>query len=294
MHWIGRADDDALFNVTAVMNDLWQLQRLPGASEYAACGPFRNWYAWMPRPIMQAVCWSHGPRLFARLKARDGIGGNSTHACLEEGAVGPFPMAAGPLIVLTRALVARIAPALDADEEYLIGARTRTPLRNGGSDRRIYPPDSPSHPAQKILLEDVYLFSLIFSACQNTSLTLLSVTISEYSRVASSRQAQQQQRLPPPDPVTRGVHVYHFLKDARRFHWFSRPAPAAALQPRRTYLLCDRDARGEGLGKKMLSVHGCCGGWEMCRMALPPEQAGWGNGTGLRPKALWDFFRAAS
>ena len=82
LRWIGRADDDALFNATVVVDDLWRLRCTPGVGEYVAYGPFRNWFAWMPRPIMQAVCWSHGPRLFARLKARDGVGGNATHACL--------------------------------------------------------------------------------------------------------------------------------------------------------------------------------------------------------------------
>ena len=112
--YIARADDDAIFNASSLVDDLMLLMHFP----YVVYGPFRNWYQWMPREMI-GVCWSSNPGLFLKVRNRHELANssreNATHPCYFRGTTGSFPFAAGPLMVFSRSVVRLFAPLLPGE-----------------------------------------------------------------------------------------------------------------------------------------------------------------------------------
>ena len=252
------------------------------SQQYVAYGPYRNWYNWLP-PEMSPACWGFGPPRILRIRAEAAAYNGSTpfsHDCTRPGIVGPFPMAAGPLLALSAPLVRVLTPLMRADTAYVLGEWLHTPLRNN-FDGKVYPPDSPSHPAANVLSQDTYLFYLIYPALPNASVVHVrprlhggrqQPLLGQTRRIVLAdwhRHLKPSTRMRKPhgprellDRVVygphkkgccwaRGVHastpvlrVYHHLKSAKHFKRFTQSRWERMLKNNRTRLFCGaRDDR---------------------------------------------------
>ena len=173
--FIGRADDDSLFDPPTVLAELEAV----GAGAHVVYGPYHEWSQWMPRAMMP-TCFAFSTGRFnstinstiARCAAAAAAARalNSTapapplltrradRECLYAEAVGPYPYAKGPLVVYTRQVLERLLalPQTSADEAYALGARKRLPLRtplNG----RVLNSSSFLHPRRQVVFDDVYV-----------------------------------------------------------------------------------------------------------------------------------------
>jgi hypothetical protein len=176
--FIGRADDDSLFDPPTVLAELEAV----GASAHVVYGPYHEWYQWMPRAMMP-TCFAYSTGRFhstinttiarcaaaaaAAAAARTPNGTalapplltrRADRECLYAEAVGPYPYAKGPLVVYTRQVLERLLalPQASADEAYALGARKRMPLRtplNG----RVLNSSSYLHPRRQVVFDDMYV-----------------------------------------------------------------------------------------------------------------------------------------
>jgi len=290
LRYIGRADDDAIVNVSTIIDEL-MAHRLLRTTRYLVYGPLRNWFMWMPAEMVE-VCWSTSPKLFEKLHKRmveaNGSRRYQTHPCLRDQAVGPFPFAAGPLIVISHDLIGLLAPRIAADEHYLLEERPHATfvLPHNGSLRRVRP-GSPTHPAmhRHLLFEDVYLFAALFMhpATRRLPIQLVSVPISEWRTDAQRPSVYLSQ-------ARYRSTVYHNLKTPDRMAWFANGGGRASgmLQPRSTAPVCDAPGSPRrSLGEKMLAVHDCCAGWQMCYMV--DQGSRYEGGSYEAPSPSWDF-----
>jgi len=173
-----------------------------------------------------------------------------------------------------------LTPLMPADMAYVLGEWLRTPLLNN-FDGKVYPPGAPSHPASRVLSQDTYLFYLIYRALPNVSVVHVSVPICEYNSARST-----EERL-------LSATVYHHLKSAKHFKWFTPSRWERLLTSNRTRLFCGarndslagQPVHNDSLGHMMERHFGCCRNWKMCMMVQP------GQWRGRRPpRKDWFWF----
>lgn len=258
---IARADDDALFNVSAVATHLAHWRHEP----YLCYGPFRNWYMWDPAAFMP-TCWQFKVSRFLTAYSmwkrthnltRFTYGGVvpaqpacSNRACKPNecwmpGTYGPFPFMAGPFTAYSKHLVRELLalPQLAADDAYVRGPRETEKIRSAYNGR-VYRPGSKMHPASQILFEDVYFGYLMFRYLANRSLTLVYSPISEMRRKA---------------PPLFNAHVYHRLKSPGDFDYARNHSAELMRVQRKTLYRCDRR-----WGDKTYRLTRHCRNWTFC------------------------------
>lgn len=236
--FIGRADDDALFNGSAVAR---QLLALPAHMQGAVVfGVSRHWYMWA-RQAMEPVCFAYTPRRWELQRRQNGTGG----PCSSASAVGPFYHTLGPLAVYSAALVRELVadPALGADEAHAVAnwsavsaARRALERRQGVAKRREF-------------FDDAYFSAVVYERWRERPLWLVRVPLSDYPRTKAAR-----------GPLRRGV-VYHGLTSRRLLNL------SGLLEPSRR-LLSGWTARPPACRTLAASVRRaalhCCAQWRAC------------------------------
>ena len=141
--YIGRADDDSLFDLQTVLSEL---HALPRQWTNVIYGPFSEWYMWSPSAMLP-TCFAYNRErhLSAMLQTKSRLSSqqplNQTglgliprfqRECLYDDVVGPYPFAKGPLVVYSRSVASRLvsSPQFAADEDYALTGRKHVPLRN--------------------------------------------------------------------------------------------------------------------------------------------------------------------
>ena len=193
--YIGRADDDALFDLPTVLSEV----RSVAASGWSSLiyGPFHEWYMWAV-DAMLPTCFDFSRTRFlaAVLEGRRRIAAAPAHnrslarviprfqrECLYADAVGPYPFAKGPLVVYSRSVAERLVglPQFDADEAHALSTRKTSTLRNAVSGR-LSPSRSARHPSKSIVFDDIYYGYLVLLAYAREPLALVHARLSEYRK----------------------------------------------------------------------------------------------------------------
>ena len=247
--FIGRADDDAVFNVSGVAARLASVWRLYAASSgssaasgaatarpqdsgpFLAYGAFHEWYMW-DLGKMHATCWAHGhERAANERQALVASHGNLSRMpnghteCIMPGVRGPFPFAGGALTIYSAPLARRLVASVELEEderrvrmsaqaEVEAAAAAEVLHRRKRADRGV------------AIWEDVYFGYLTWQLLQATPVRLLLAPFAEIGlaeMLADCRlwERHQQQAL--------SSLTYHGLKQPRQFHPFLDPANAYLL-----------------------------------------------------------------
>ena len=256
------ADDDTLFNATALMA---RVAPLATPSREMVFGNVEEWFMWDP-VAMISTCFAYSSRRWevARTAARNASLDSlprSKRECLLPHTVGPFPYAKGHFLGYSRATVRRLAQLFDCcgDEAYAIGERARRSIAHPFYNK-LLAPSHRDHPANKVLTEDVYYMHLLFKALRNTSLTLVHLTLSEYVVERGARALHR-------------ADVYHKLKRPDRWEYVRQHAsrllapasPSAAVAPRCEPMTSRyRVRRG---GRLVAQMDHCCERWTWCELS---------------------------
>lgn len=119
----------------------------------------------------------------------------------------------GFFVAYTRNLLERVVPRLQHDAQCggEVQALNRSRPLLHPVLMRMYPSTHPRHPAQTILLEDVFLACLVFVALAHLPVTLLDAKVSEWTvHRGTSR------------PPLIASEVYHKLRSKARFAYIGR------------------------------------------------------------------------
>ena len=223
--FVGRADDDALFNASSIA---WQLASLPGSARLVY-GSTKQFYMW-DRSSMTATCFAWSPRR-AQLRQREQRGG-AHHPCLAN-FTGPFLSTHGPLVIYSRALAHDLAttPALQEDEVFVL-SRWWNSSQHSAMDGVAYRPGHPNHPAStSTFREDVYYSALVHLSATKQRLFFIDVPLSEYGYEPKNGNwnATKFKHDPSRKPL-RGAVIYHRLSSNHRL------AVSGLLNPNSTQL----------------------------------------------------------
>ena len=218
--WIGRADTDAAYNISAVS---WRLAAIrqhllqSGSSTTlppAVYGPFGEWLSWKPAS-MTFSCWAHGPnRWQTAMQALQANGRNASalpkhqKECVEEGVTTPFPFAGGPLAVYSRSAIHAIVSTSGFREDE---ARLRNEMDSHGG--KTLPDQLGRH---NMIAEDVYYAHLIHQARQQQSLVLINSQFMEYSGSRSTMKSMLEDGCELQQEMVGGklsARIYHGLKE---------------------------------------------------------------------------------
>ena len=228
---IARADDDTLFNASAIAAYLWEFRVREPSIRHIVYGAHQHWYMWHPGS-MQAACiatnwkrWADGQdtwreRLCANASSAPVLQGElQRNQCLHPSMIGPFPFAAGPFVAYSRELAEVIissaspsVPGLDVDERYVVMNRSRQTLFNAFKGTWAAPSSRRSHPSRQVFFEEVYYAFRVYQLMQTGSVALLHAWMSEYKGGSRSRED-------PPGHVGWTLfpaHFYHHLKKPSR------------------------------------------------------------------------------
>lgn len=237
--FVGRLDDDAIVNASAVGFELRALMQTP---EYQATGPYvvyaemKDWYMWH-RSSMVPSCNAFSFRRHFAAKSR-----NLTGECTHSGLIGPFSYPAGAFAAFSRPLVEAIMRPLDADEAVVVGSRRSAfnPFKG-----RVMANYSKFYPPKVKMLEDAYIGMLVYEAFGHRRLLRVKVKQHDFDKRH-------------PDDRNPNAAVYHSLKLAERFLPFGRKA-----DPRCEWL-------DYGAHRPIVCHHGglgaphCCKKWMAC------------------------------
>lgn len=269
--WIGRADTDAAYNLTAVS---WRLQAvhaavaggLAGAPRGVpmAYGPFLEWFMWR-RDVIRFACWARGPeRWQSAMTALQEAGGNISmlphhmQDCVRIGQSGPFPFAGGPLAIYSRALVQALTSTTGfADDELAL-------RREMDADPRRSPQAAGRN---ALIAEDVYYAHLTYTALRGAPLLLVTSDFDEgeerLHRLLTNGCTMQKQLKSRRISAT----IYHGFKSdqlgwpmLQRFPWLLNHEASEAL-------------RCEALTDMHDSLTHCCGAWRFCRFTTSQREA---------------------
>ena len=253
--FVAHADDDALFSLDRIAHRL--ALEPAGEDALSVTGPHGEWYMW-DADSMTPTCWAFSSRRWEVTRAnaaekysaamwsaterayhRHGYWNKSDPMlipraqlqCLRSGAVGPFPIAKGFFVAYSRGVAERLARwASDASpspgepahacgtQAHALANRSR-PLLHPVL-MKVYPPEHARHPAQMVMLEDVWHACLLYVGFRHRRLTLVNIDVSEWT-VHSKRSGR-----PPLMPAD----VYHKLRSPKRFQHVSEHREA--LLPR--------------------------------------------------------------
>lgn len=222
-HFYILSDDDALYNATTLHARLLPFDPF----KLLIIGNFEEWFMWDPAAMVSACFayssrrWEVATRMLAKAGGDVAALPRKHRECAQSSLVGPFPYAKGHLIGYSAPTARLLVSLFDCcgDEAYALGPRRTTPFAHPYWDRKVQPKDR-LHPANNVLVEDVYYMHLLYKALgRNDSLTLLHLKHIEFV-VERGRRAL--------------VHadVYHKLKRPERFQ-FIRARPELLL-PRTT------------------------------------------------------------
>lgn len=209
-HFVGRTEDDALMNVTALGQHLQMLTTVP-LLVYTAKGMFVMW----DRESLLPRCWN------AAVQAWGGkVDCRASQA-------GPFLLFQGPLVVYSR-LLTRLLVALPrfSDDEARVARNFSSVRKQRIAAEQIYNPGA--LPRLGIVYsgvaEDVYYSSLLAdeSTIATRNVTVVSVPLSEYDW-----------RRPRPTHTLRAAAVYHRLLTLHHLNVSGvvQPLLPAALPP---------------------------------------------------------------
>lgn len=282
--FIGRADDDSLFDPQTVLRELmaaaclqpfseptvpsWLTRKPPACSFSAATsspstasavnlvyGDFHEWYMWSPS-AMQATCFDFGhsrhtlsmSRL-AQVRGRPRALPRFQRECLHDDLVGPYPFAKGPLVVYARAVLRRVLrrPEFEADELHALTTRKRRPLVNVVNGK-LYDPRATNHPRRAVIYDDIYYGYLTLLSYANDSLSLIQARMSEYDKRHVGRLDMQRGN----------VRIYHKLKTPERFGWANKTEEslhALRTHQRRSFVCTRRWAALSSWVVRGLSTH---------------------------------------
>ena len=258
--YIGRADDDSLFDPTTVLSEL---NALPSQWDNVIYGPFHEWYMWSPNAMMPTCFgYSRERHLIAILQSRSrlrsrhplnqtGVGliPRFQRECLYDDVVGPYPFAKGPLVVYSRSVAARLVslPQFADDEEYALRGRKQVPLRNTVSGR-VLGPAQKYHPSHFVIFDDIYYGYLVLLAFSGERLALVHARLSEYRKDRNVRLNTHGGR----------VRVFHKLKTAERFSHTNRSDPGMCDGCGRAHRRArrhDAHANAPAVARDSLSAH---------------------------------------
>ena len=180
--FIGRADDDALFDPPTILAELRAFG--PASLVY---GPFHEWYQWVPNTMMP-TCFGYSVEryinsVFEAHRKHRRLTPNASLAaaiprfqreCLFTEAVGPYPFAKGPLVVYSRNVLRRLMqmPRLATDEAYAIGTRSMHPLRSPVNGK-VYEAGQLLHPGRTVMFDDIYYGYLLLLAYAQEPMALI-------------------------------------------------------------------------------------------------------------------------
>lgn len=178
--FVARADDDSLYNATAIAALLWEFRAHQPTLKHVVYGSMQQWYMWDPVG-MQASCygwgvgggwnsWAKQQRLW--LDKLPTIPQNASaladamvrNECLNPQLIGPFPFAAGPFVAYSREVATLIVEAASAplralheDEHYVNTERRSKPLFNVYKGVMVHDPrDRRRHPSKLQMKEEIY------------------------------------------------------------------------------------------------------------------------------------------
>lgn len=178
--FVARADDDALYNATAIATLLWEFRARQPTLRHVVYGSTQQWYMWDPIG-MQTSCygfgvgggwfpWANQQRYW--LDKLPSIPENASaladalvrNECLNPQLVGPFPFAAGPFVAYSREAATLIISAASAplhglqeDEHYVNTERRSKPLFNVFKGVMVYDTrDRRRHPSKLQMKEEIY------------------------------------------------------------------------------------------------------------------------------------------
>lgn len=118
---IGRLDDDAIVNVSAIGAELRVLSgealRRGEVTAHLVYAPIKDWYMWH-RPSMLPSCNAFSSRRYESA-VRKGHDAECTHPDL----AGPFTYPAGAFSVYSTPLLGTLVARLDADEHHVLSGR---------------------------------------------------------------------------------------------------------------------------------------------------------------------------
>lgn len=280
--FIGRADDDAVFNASAIHLRLlhaWahapaREVRPPGATgamgadatrharPYIVYGPFYEWFAWDTRRL-HGVCFAYNPnrQLGAHAhfeRVRHSLSDLAHHEieCVQPGVARAFPFAGGALTVYSRPLARALleSPQLAADEARVLAEvqKVDAPEDDVETAGGVTLRESP-------LWEDVYYGHLMMRVAGDAPLALIKAPFIEGRHITQSLADCRLHDVLYAHGRLSGV-AYHGLKSPTQFEPFFREGNSWLLHhDARERLKCNAL-----LHNSTASALGAAGAWSMC------------------------------
>ena len=266
IRYVGRADDDALFNASAVA---LQLISLSADFTHVVYGSARQWYMW-DSTSMSPTCFAWSPRRAQVEGQRARNASGDRHNVCHKKYTGPFPFTAGPLAIWSHAVLQEVVghPSFQRDEAFVVNRWWNENLISP-ADGKLYRPNERSHPRARILYEDVYYSSLIAQIWSNRSLQVIDVPMKElaYPTVNLKLAAPRNRRL-------RRSIIYHRLTSRSRLEGSGLlEANRSMLRAPETLTMRCRTLQRAFAGRELR----CCRDWRYCSdvsvMPSAPPQA---------------------
>lgn len=271
------SDDDTVFNATSLTQQMAPFSSTPRL----VFGNVEEWFMWDPIAMI-STCFAYSSRRwelarqassnvsFASLSRRE-------KECVHAHAVGPFPYAKGHFLGYSLPTARELVRLFDCcgDEAYAVGERNTRHIQHPFYNQ-LLPPTHPSHPANKVLTEDVYYMHLLFKELRHAPLTILHLTLSEYVVERGNRAlhyATVYHKLKRPDRFEYIRKRPHLLlpglsgrprRSADAFHDGRPPAPMAAAPPHCQPMTAKYRVRRRG--KLVAKLEHCCEQWTWCEL----------------------------